>query len=135
MLGVFVPQGALKWSIFFWQIIRYKGSARKKLQNSLEVFILFSYLAVHQQPDGEGHIQSTFWLDLDGLHVGIGCEGRGVVTWERSSRANASVMVESANRSPEKDIETPAKIRLVLIFFLLCLLAVDVYGHRGTLVS
>lgn len=37
-----------------------------------------SYLSVHQESDGERHIQSSFRLDLDGLHLWL-CGG-GVVS-------------------------------------------------------
>lgn len=40
---------------------------------------MVSYLSVHQQPNGQGHIQSSFRLDLNWLHVRVGCRGRGVV--------------------------------------------------------
>lgn len=31
-----------------------------------------SYLSVHEQPNGKGHIQPAFWLHLDGFHSWIG---------------------------------------------------------------
>lgn len=37
-----------------------------------------TYLSVHQESDGQCHVQSTFRLDLDGLHLWLDMRrGRG----------------------------------------------------------
>lgn len=69
----------------------------KLMMENKKADVLRADLSVHQQPDGEGHVQAALWLDLNQLHVGIIKEG----AWsERRWKANVSVMVGSANRSP-----------------------------------
>lgn len=96
-LGCFGATGDLEM-IFFWQIIGNQTSlTEQKIESSACLFRTLPCISSLM-------VRVTFsppsdWT-LMGSMSGLDVKERGLVTWERSSRANASVMVESANRSP-----------------------------------
>lgn len=47
-----------------------------------------SYLSVHQEPDGQRHVQAALRLDLDGLHLWLDMR-----TWAWSAREGWSQLM------------------------------------------